>query len=203
MWYERTPSVAPTSTNQDPDPAYWVKCLSYAYPLNAADATNSGQYSQKFYRTQTGASFFNKNVYSPPTVPGYDAPVTLTHPSKNLPAAIVVSKDDYNNNIDPLVSTPGPMSSLPDPTVCKKLCDTFTADKAFYNGVQKACNFFNIFELAKNGQSIGFQCQYYTDPFGSDHAKNTGQFQDKDVITVVGSWGYTANPLTTPSAQLD
>lgn len=196
QWYERTPSAEPTSSNPNPDPAYWVKCLTYSYPLDPADATNDGQYAYKFYRTQAGVDFFNKNDFAPPTVAGYNAPVAL-------PGAIFLSQADVaaKDGIDPLVSTPGPMSSIPNPAVCKKICDGITADKTYYNGVQKACNFFTLFELTKNGQSTGYQCQYYTDVFGADHALETGGYDGKgNKISVIKSWGYAVTNPTVPSA---
>lgn len=195
MWYERTPSVPTSSTNPNPDPAYWVKCLTYGYPLSSADATNPGQYANKFYRTSTGTGFYNKQDYVPVTVPGYDAPSTVD-------AAITLSQADVdaNGGVDPLLSTPGIMRGVvADPSYCKAQCDAITADPQYYNGYRKACNMFNLFELSVNGQAIGYQCQYYNQAYGNDHAKNYGQYNSEGHLQVTRSWTYVANPYNSPA----
>ncbi|EPQ29971.1 uncharacterized protein PFL1_02644 [Pseudozyma flocculosa PF-1] len=194
MWYERTPTAAPSDAVPNPQPAVAVKTLFYSYPLNAADATNDGQWQKKFWRTQTGVAFFNNNAFAPKNVPGYASPVSL-------PGAIHLRDAQVaaNGGVDPLIATPGPMSGIPDPAVCKAICDKYTADPAYFNGIKKNCNEFNIFLLALNGQATGWQCQYYTGIYGAEIADNTGGYDGKgNHVQVIGSWTYNASPQLTP-----
>lgn len=188
LWYERTPSVPVTAANPSPEPAYFVKCLTYSYPLNAADATNAGQWAgNQFYRTQVGVAFLNANNFVTPSVAGYDAP-------QSLPGSIFLSSTDVANNggVDPLVTTPGPMTSIADPTVCKKVCDKINTDTNYYNGVRKFCNFFTLFELSVADKSTAYQCQYYTTKYGVDQALEHGGYDSKGRrIRVTGAWGYS------------
>ncbi len=198
MWYERTPSSVVTSSNPNPDPAYWTKCLTYGYDIGPADALNDGQWAEQFYRTQVGVVFFTRDGYVPPSVPGYADPISL-------PGAIFISSDDVkaNGNVDPLVATPGIMTGPKDPAVCAKICQAATDDQTFYNGVKKDCNQISIFEVAVNDKIIGFQCQLYSRAYGADHATSTGGYDGQgNKITVVNAFVYNRVPASSPGYTL-
>ncbi|EPQ29970.1 uncharacterized protein PFL1_02643 [Pseudozyma flocculosa PF-1] len=194
MWYERTPTVAPSAANPNPQPAVWVKVLFYAFPLSLAEATGDGQWSQKFWRSHTGAAFFTNSAFTPRAMAGYKPPISL-------PGAIQVGDAQVaaNGGIDPELTRSDPMTGIPDPLVCKTLCDKYTADKSYFNGIKKNCAQFNIILLALNGKVTGWQCQYYTNVFDASVATNRGGMDSKgNRVDVVGSWVYDADPQPEP-----
>ncbi|EPQ29986.1 uncharacterized protein PFL1_02659 [Pseudozyma flocculosa PF-1] len=194
MWFERTPTVAPSDTVPNPVPGVWIKVLFYGYPLGPADATNEGQWQRKFWRTQAGVTFFNRNNLMSKQVPGFSGPF-------RLPGAINVTSTQVaaNGGIDPQMTKSDPMTGIPDPLVCKALCERYTADPAYFNGIKKNCNQFNIFLLALNGQATGWQCQYYTNVFGAEAATDMGGRDSKgNRVEVIGSWVYNAATQLAP-----
>ncbi|EPQ30026.1 uncharacterized protein PFL1_02699 [Pseudozyma flocculosa PF-1] len=194
IWYERTPSVAPTPANPNPQPAVWVKVLFYAYPLSPAEATNDGQWSQRFWRSHAGVAFFNRDRLALKSVPGFSGPTIL---AGKIDVGDAETAD--NGGVSPLMVTGDPINGIPDPTVCKTLCEGYTASSDYVADVKSSCNMFNIFLLATNGQATGYQCQYYSRSYGADKATYTGGTDSRGrKVSIIGSWSYAADPQLVP-----
>ncbi len=61
MAIERVPSTPPTTASPNPAAKFAVSCHLHNKQLSPADANFTGRFDQKFYRTQTGVTFFNRN----------------------------------------------------------------------------------------------------------------------------------------------
>ncbi|EAT80028.1 hypothetical protein HBI56_148780 [Parastagonospora nodorum] len=196
IFYERDPSVDPTSSCTNPEPITNVKCSIYGYPVAKASATNQGQWREQFNVVIVGSNGYSKldpTCKDAPTVAGFNAP-------ENLKAAInapLIQKNgqDYDTYNGMRLFNDGPY----DPKLCAAACDSQTAfDKehlADVNGNYKPCNFFTSYILTKNGVPLGTYCALYTQYWGAEKAVNTGYYYGDDAYKVTCAASYTATTL--------
>ena len=196
IFYERDPSVDPTSDCQNPEPITNTKCSIYGYPVAKASATNQGQWRQQFNVVIVGSNGYSKlapTCKPAPTVTGFKEP-------ENLPAAInapliIKNGKEYDTYNGMRLFNDGPF----DPQLCAAACDSQTAfDKEHIvdaEGNYKPCNFFTSYILTKNGAPLGTYCALYTQAWGQDKAVNTGYYYGDDVYKVTCAASYTASTL--------
>ncbi len=60
MAVERVPATQPSAASPNPAAKFVVSCHLHNKPLSSSDATYSGRLEQKFQRTQTAVTFFNR-----------------------------------------------------------------------------------------------------------------------------------------------
>jgi hypothetical protein len=189
IYIERDPSLSPNAVAcPNPAPILNFKCSLYSLPLSPSSATNTGQFQDSFQVAIIGSNGYNKvtsaqaivvsNTYAQPT---------------NLKGVIDAPND--SNGVDTYIGS----ASFFTPNVnnCAVKCDALTAMNkasaaASHQSTYQSCNFFNYFILQKDGKAVQQVCNFYTAPWDSSYATNTGYTStiDGSVYTYEASASY-------------
>ncbi|XP_014559136.1 hypothetical protein COCVIDRAFT_92776 [Bipolaris victoriae FI3] len=188
IYYERDPTVTPTSSCPDPEPQTNLKCALFGYPVSTNTAINDGQYREQFHVVVAGSNGYSKRqddtvCKSAPVVSRFNAPT-------QLPAAIdaPTSSNTYNGmrlfNENPY-----------DPSLCAAACEAQTAfDKEHLvdaDGHYRPCNFFTSYILTQNDVPLGTYCALYTQTWDTEYATNTGYHWENDEYRTICAASYT------------
>jgi len=193
IYYERDPLVvypasqAPNSlycpANSTSPSATLIKCAFFSKPLTASEATNTGQYQEKFQLVIAASNAYSKPA---PLISGYLAPVDFGNAAMNIPPP--VGANGYMR-----VQTFG--TNVPfDPAVCAASCASQTGYNQRHGG--PACIMFNAYLLYENNANPVFTCTYYSVEWDPSYATNVGQYdKEGDHFTIGSSYGYYQNPI--------
>lgn len=204
IWRERVPQQMYDATNC-PSPAddgasppqqlaaWQTKCLFYGYLLQPSDSNGDGQWTNdgKFNVVQTSAKVFNKKPFVPATVPDFNAPkggYGVCAPQGTDPDRDPLNVYGRTVMVDMLASTPGPMNTSPDPSFCRKQCQSIVdAGQPDSDGIKLNCNMFSLFLIRANGNDF-WQCQYWTKDLGDADPNNRNTNCGGGIVKA--SWKY-------------
>lgn len=179
IFYERVPLVVNPQTLVPDDTlcpadsaspsATLLKCAFFGTFIKKSMATNVGQFWGTFNIVIAGSNAYVKT--SAPTLSGYEGPVSFGSAAINAPAP--VNQHGY------LRSQTFGQNVAFDPSLCAASCASQTAYNAAHNIGLGPCVFFNVYVFSENGQNGVLTCVYFSTPYGTSYAKNTGQYDQQ------------------------
>ncbi|KAI5197108.1 hypothetical protein E4T39_07471 [Aureobasidium subglaciale] len=180
IFFERDPSIDPCSTNKDPPSTNVIKASFWSIPLCAKDATNKGQYREKFQVVIAGSNAYNM-IDCAPEVDGW-------------------KKEQYDGctiNADATLCTYGgqPDSYLGNsqstgdfiPEACQAACDARARTSPL-----TPCNFVTSWAYLLDGQYQYQVCAFYQRYWDNTYCDNRGQVTGSGQVASIGpSYSYT------------
>lgn len=162
IYIERDPSINPAANCTNPPSITNYKCTLWGSGLEAATATNTGEYRDGFQVVITGSDGFDKTNNTTPSTPG-----GCGAPSKCSGGSGIIHAPDS------CVGTkffPGCF----DLNICAgfALAQNTLASQSYGHGSQQ-CKEVNAYMIKKNGVAQGTVCALYTQAF--DHSFGTYQ----------------------------
>ncbi|GAB7345790.1 hypothetical protein MBLNU457_4054t2 [Dothideomycetes sp. NU457] len=193
IYYERDPSVNPTSTCTDPPSTTVIKCVYYGGPVTANSATNTGGYSYDFHVVIAGSNGYVNNA----TPSGYTNLMALGTSAINAP----LDCDNRDTYMGVQIFDP---SNPFDPALCAAACtatSNYNRQHPAQDGSYQTCNFFNTYVLYNNSQSVGQYCSMYNESWPASFATNNGQWRGNDYFNI--AYSYTFTNATAQAKGLD
>ncbi|KAK3068297.1 hypothetical protein LTR53_014255 [Teratosphaeriaceae sp. CCFEE 6253] len=187
VYFERDPSVDPSSTCSNPASTTYAKCVYYGGPVTKSSATNLGQWRNDFHVVIAGSNgYVNKSIDTPP---GYTGPVSLGNAAINAP--LDCGKHDTYMGVK--IFTAGPF----DAGLCAAACSSQSKYNLAHppkNGVAQTCQFFNTYVLYNGTKSVGQYCSLYNETWPASYATNVGQWRGSNHFTI--GYSYTFSNTT-------
>ncbi|KAK0786779.1 hypothetical protein LTR02_009572 [Friedmanniomyces endolithicus] len=184
IYYERDPSVDPTSTCTNPPSSTAIKCVYYGGPVTASSATNDGQWRYDFHVVIAGSNGYVNNSIATPS--GYSGPIPLGNAAINAPLDCA-GHDTY---MGVKIFTSGPF----DAGLCAAACSS----QSEYNLAHppsdweaQTCQFFNTYVLYDGSESVGQYCTLYNETWRASYATNDGQWRGEDHYTIGYSYAFS------------
>ncbi|KAB8304902.1 hypothetical protein EYC80_004228 [Monilinia laxa] len=174
IFFERDPTLVPdTEDCPNPPSQTLIKCSLFGGLLDALLATNCGQWQADFQVVIAGSNAYN--AVTPPSIPGYRGVQSFGSATIDAPA-----------NTTTYMGVEAFSQTQPyDPTVCAAACSSKS---------NPGCAFFVSYILYENDQNGVFTCTYFTVPYGSDRAIETGQYDNQGNHYTIGhSFGFTVD----------
>ncbi|KAI5267413.1 hypothetical protein E4T47_08077 [Aureobasidium subglaciale] len=182
IFFERDPSIDPCATNKNPPSTTVIKASFWSIPLCAKDATNTGQYREKFQVVIAGSNAYNlidcagevdgwkKETYDECTINAEATECTYGgRPDSYIGNSIL--KGDFM------------------PEYCQAACKAKTASNSL-----EPCNFVTAWAYLLDGQYQYQVCAFYQRYWAPSYCKNRGQITSNGQVASVGpSYSYTLN----------
>ena len=138
MFIERDPAADPCASAPNPPSTAVYKCTLWSTQVPPESAGNAGQWRGQFHVVIAASNGYKKNA-APPAVDDFSGPLELG-------GAIQAPVDSYIG---------AKFFDVYDPSQCGAACEATTAFDHEHivhsDGTYDACNFFNVYELSKNG----------------------------------------------------
>ncbi|KXL51322.1 hypothetical protein M433DRAFT_102178 [Acidomyces richmondensis BFW] len=196
IYIERDPSVNPTTNGTNvgwgsncPNPPSITnyKCSLWGSSIDAASATNYGQYRDEFEVVIAGSNGYDKtNTTTPPSIPGWGPP-------GNCSGGAISSGGNYWMGSK---FYPGPF----DPSLCTLYGQAQTGKNKQIAEQQGAnsyvpCNMINAYMVFMNGVAQGTYCQLFDTVLDSSWAAFQGVWSGENYFSVQSSWTYALSEL--------
>ncbi|TKA80898.1 hypothetical protein B0A55_01662 [Friedmanniomyces simplex] len=184
IYFERDPSIDPTSTCSNPPSETVIKCVYYGGPVTPASATNLGQWRYDFHVVIAGSNGYVNNSIATP--PGFQPPASLGNAAINAP----LDCGGHDTYMGVKTFTAGPF----DAGLCAAACSSQSQYNLAYppqGGVAQTCQFFNTYVLYNGSQSVGQYCALYNETWPASYATNVGQWRGEDHFTVGYSYAFS------------
>ncbi|KAI7157745.1 glycoside hydrolase [Hortaea werneckii] len=183
LYFERDPTVEPAAACPNPSSTNNIKCVFWGGYLEAAGATNTGQWRQNFQVVIAGSNGYMKTTV--PAVTGFTGR-SLGRKTINAPLDCN-GKDTYMGM--KLFTT-----SYFDPKLCAAACTSQNEYNRAHppaNGQPQICKFFTTFLMAVNGRPEGQYCSMYTQAWDDSYNNNEGQWRGSNHYTLGLSFAYS------------
>ncbi|KAH9839617.1 hypothetical protein Tdes44962_MAKER08072 [Teratosphaeria destructans] len=199
IYIERDPSVNPTSNGTSlanvgwgtdcPNPSSVTnyKCSLWGSSINAASATNYGQWRDEFQVVIVASNGYDKtNSTTPPSQTGWGEPQPCSGGGISAGGSYWMGSTFY----------PGPF----DTSLCATYAEAQTAQNkraAQHKGARSyvPCNMFNAYAVHKNGVAQGTYCQLFDAVLDDSWASFEGAWSGSDYFGVQSSWTYALSEL--------
>lgn len=177
IYYERDPTVTPgTGTGCDnPSSTTLIKCAFWSVSIHASDATNTGQWQDKFQVVIAGSNGYTIGG-NQPAPDSYMAPVFLNNASINAPT-------DSGSYMGYKLFSGAPFDIAQCAAACDAVSEANLANPPA-TGDAQTCDFVNTYLLYKNGVSQGQVCAFYSQEWSQDYAVNNGYYSGADHYTI-------------------
>ncbi|KAI5193696.1 hypothetical protein E4T42_09312 [Aureobasidium subglaciale] len=180
IFFERDPSIDPCATNKDPPSTNVIKASFWSVPICAKDATNTGQYREKFHVVIAGSNGYN-----------------LVDCAGDVDGWTKETYDGCTINADPTLCTYGgrPDSYISNsridgdfiPEACQAACDAKTKSNPL-----EPCNFVTSWAYLLDGQYKYQVCAFYQRYWDVSYCDNRGQVTSSGKVASIGpSYSYT------------
>ncbi|APA11511.1 hypothetical protein sscle_08g062810 [Sclerotinia sclerotiorum 1980 UF-70] len=190
IYMERDPTVDPGATCANPASTTNYKCVKWGVQIQAATATNVGQWRQDFHVVIAGSNGYNKNA-APAPADGYTGPVALGG-AINAPLDPVTHTDTYMGY--KFFSFDDVQTYANGVVACTAACTAQTKYNAEHpppTGNPSVCNQFVVYVLSDENKPQGIYCSMYTEEWASVYATNVGQYRGSDYWSVSQAYTYT------------
>ncbi|PNS19067.1 hypothetical protein CAC42_1803 [Sphaceloma murrayae] len=188
IYFERDPTVDPQIYScPNPPSTTNIKCVFWSGPINKANANNYGQWRGGFQVAIAGSNgYVSKKIATPA---GYADPVYLGNSAIN-------ALSDCNGGYTFMGLKIWPDVPF-DVKRCAQAC-TIVSDEnratiaAAADGSQpQTCQFFNTYQLVKNGAVVGQYCALYNSTWSASTATNYGGQKGNDKFTIQYSYAFS------------
>ncbi|KAF2737647.1 hypothetical protein EJ04DRAFT_487589 [Polyplosphaeria fusca] len=181
--FERDPSLVPAASCPNPPSTTVIRCDFWGSPINAAGATNIGQWRNDFHIVIAGSNGYVKTTVD--NVPGYKG--TFAYDKA------IQAPSDCNGR-DTYITQKYFGDGKPfDAARCAAACEAETQFNIDHLNSRSICRFFNTYIMYKNGQSQGQYCALYNTTWDGSYATNDGQWRGNDHWTVGYSQFFSNN----------
>lgn len=184
IYFERDPSVDPSSTCSNPPSTTVIKCVYYGGPVTASSATNVGQWRNDFHVVIAGSNGYVNHSITAPT--GYNGAVYLGNSAINAP----LDCNHHDTYMGVKIFTSGPFDANLCATACSAQSD-YNRRHPAKNGFFQTCQFFNTYVLYKNNAAVGQYCSLYNETWSPSFATNNGQYRGSDHYTIGYSYAFS------------
>ncbi|KAF1354582.1 hypothetical protein BDV97DRAFT_374662 [Delphinella strobiligena] len=192
LYFERDPTVTPTTPNPNPASLTNIKCVFWGGPVDTANAVNVGQSQDGFHVVIAGSNGYQNNSIVP--VSGYGEANYLGNAAINAP----LDCNSDNTYMGVKIWTTGPFDASRCAAACTaaSVYDTAVGIPSLAN--PQTCQFYNTYLLLKNGTSVGQYCAMYNQTWANSYATNVGQYRGYNHYTISNSYSYSnaTNPGT-------
>ncbi|KAI9664642.1 MAG: hypothetical protein M1821_006088 [Bathelium mastoideum] len=180
IYAERDPSVNPTAgVCPNPDAITNYKCALWGSGIDAAAATNYGQYRIDFHVVIAASNGYEKtNTTRPAACPGWNPP---THCGGAISAGGYFLGSQF---------FPGPF----DPSICAAYAEaqmSYNRAHADSDGKYSPVNTFNAYMMKKNGIAQGTFCSLYSSLLDKSLGSYLGGWVGSDFFGIETSWMYS------------
>ncbi|KAH7057062.1 hypothetical protein B0J12DRAFT_696947 [Macrophomina phaseolina] len=177
IYFERDPVVEPGSTCENPDAFANIKCSFWGSALDAATATNDGQWRAQFRVGIAGSNAYTSYKVGG-SIDGWADPLSLDNAALNAPLRDCAGTWTYMGY---KLFQNGPFDS----SLCAAACDAQTKYNIAHppsSGYTPLCAAFGTYLLTKTNSTgsyiQGQMCTMYTSAWGKDYAVNTASYDD-------------------------
>ena len=184
VYYERDPSIDPTTTCTNPSSVTVIKCVYWGGALDASTAVNMGQYRRDFHVVISGSNGYTSNSIATPA--GYTGPVYYGTAAINAPNDC----NGANTYLTVKTFNSGPFDAGQCAAACSAESD-YRRTHPNADGTFQTCQFFNTYILYNNTVPTGQICSLYNETWPATFATNAGQYRGTDKFTVNYSYGFS------------
>ncbi|WPH05110.1 Hypothetical protein R9X50_00801100 [Acrodontium crateriforme] len=184
IYFERDPSVDPTSSCSNPPSETVIKCVYYGGPITSDSATNVGQWRDDFHVVIAGSNAYVNHSITEPD--GYSGAVFLGNSAINAP----LDCNGHDTYMGVKLFDSAPFDA--------NLCATACSAQSDYNrahpdsdGYFQTCQFFNTYVLYENNVAVGQYCSLYNETWAPSYATNDGQYRGDDHYTIGYSYSFS------------
>ncbi|KAF4550457.1 Hypothetical protein D9617_17g047250 [Elsinoe fawcettii] len=184
IYFERDPTIDPHPIScPNPLSTTNIKCVFWSGPINKANAINFGQYRAQFQVAIAGSNgYVNTKVATPA---GYSDPVYLGNAAIN---ALTDCNEGYTYmGVQIWTNSPFDVDRCAQACTNKSNQNLATANAT----VAQTCQFFNTYQLVKNGDVIGQYCAMYNSTWSASTASNYGGQKGQDKYEIRYSYAYS------------
>lgn len=177
IYFERDPTVEPSTGCEDPPAFANIKCSFWGGAVDSNTATNTGQWRSSFQVGIAGSNGYTSLKIGAP-IAGWDVPQKLDNAAMNAPLRDCAGTWTY---LGYKIFQSGPY----DPRLCSAACDAQTAYNVAHppsSGKAPKCAAFGTYALSVTNKTGTYQqgqmCTMYTSFWDKQYAINTVAYDD-------------------------
>ncbi|TKX20680.1 hypothetical protein C1H76_7066 [Elsinoe australis] len=186
IYFERDPTVDPNVYScPNPPSTTNIKCVFWSGPIYKANANNYGQWRAGFQVAIAGSNGYVSNKIATPA--GYADPAYLGNSAIN---ALTDCNEGYTY-MGLKIWTDSPFDVERCAQACTAQSVANLASPPTDGSEAQTCQFFNTYQLVKNGNVVGQYCALYNTTWSASTATNYGSTSGQDKFTIQYSFAYS------------